>query len=329
MSRDVYELYRDKLRPKLASLEHERKATLERMKQSGLLIGGSAGVIALGIAFLGRSAFALVFAGAIIVGAIFLWQWRNKDQLQAFTLRFKQEVIAEAVALYGQNIRYDPTAGIDRYEFRESELFKGSVDRYQSEDLIHGLLGETQFRCSEVFAEEKRTRTDSKGRRETYYVTLFKGVYFHADFNKNFHGSTFVLPDNMGAKPGGIGQQIQRLGSAFNRRGELVKLEDPEFERLFVVYSDDQTTARYILSTSLMARLVDFQKKHNERLHVAFNSGKIYVAISSTKNLLEPPIRQSLLSVNLLKDYLEDLDVMVGVVEDLNLNQRIWTSEAV
>ena len=41
--------------------------------------------------------------------------------------------------------------------------------------------------------------------------------------------------------------------------GELVKLEDPEFEKSFVVYSGNQTEARYILSTSLMRRILDYK----------------------------------------------------------------------
>ena len=44
-------------------------------------------------------------------------------------------------------------------------------------------------------------------------------------------------------------------------RPPLVKLEDPEFEKHFVVSGEDQVEARYILSTCLMQRLTDFRNK--------------------------------------------------------------------
>lgn len=43
-------------------------------------------------------------------------------------------------------------------------------------------------------------------------------------------------------------------------RPDVVRLEDPEFEKIFVVYSSDEVEARYILSTSFMERLVEFRK---------------------------------------------------------------------
>ena len=44
-------------------------------------------------------------------------------------------------------------------------------------------------------------------------------------------------------------------------RGELIKMEDVAFERGVVVYGDDQIEARYILSTSLMERILAYKKK--------------------------------------------------------------------
>lgn len=48
------------------------------------------------------------------------------------------------------------------------------------------------------------------------------------------------------------------------------KLEDPEFEKHFAVYSSDQVQAGYILSTSLMSRIVDFKEKSSRRIHLSF-----------------------------------------------------------
>jgi hypothetical protein len=44
-------------------------------------------------------------------------------------------------------------------------------------------------------------------------------------------------------------------------RDELVKMDDNNFEKEFVVYSSDQIEARYILSHLLMKKLLIFKDK--------------------------------------------------------------------
>ena len=107
-------------------------------------------------------------------------------------------------------------------------------------------------------------------------------------------------------------------------RGELVKMDDPEFEKLFVVYSKDQIEARYILSTSLMKRIIDFKKKTKKDIYLSFINNKIFVAISYYKNLFEPRIFSTLINFDLIKEYYEDMVIAIGIVEELNLNTRIW-----
>jgi hypothetical protein len=106
-----------------------------------------------------------------------------------------------------------------------------------------------------------------------------------------------------------------------------VKLEDPEFEREFVVYSSDQVEARYILSTSLMKRIVDFRRSCDKKLHLSFINSQVNVAISFKRNLFEPKLFSTLLDFGPIQEYFEDLCLAVGIVEDLNLNMRIWTKE--
>lgn len=108
-------------------------------------------------------------------------------------------------------------------------------------------------------------------------------------------------------------------------RGQLIQLEDPEFNQLFVVYGHDQVEARYILSTSLMARLVDFRKKASREVYVSFIDDLIYVAIQYEEDLFEPRLFKSMLNFGPIQKYFENLQLMIGIVEDLKLNRRIWS----
>ncbi|MBM4152734.1 MAG: DUF3137 domain-containing protein, partial [Kiritimatiellaceae bacterium] len=106
-----------------------------------------------------------------------------------------------------------------------------------------------------------------------------------------------------------------------------VKLEDPEFEQEFVVYSTDQVEARYILSLAFMRRLLEFKQKTGAAVYFSFIGGEMNVGMSSTKDRFEPRIFQSLLDAAFIRELIHDLQLARGIVEDLNLNTRIWTKE--
>ena len=177
--------------------------------------------------------------------------------------------------------------------------------------------GATRIKFSEVHAEHE----SGSGKNRRRY-TIFKGLFFIGDFNKDFAGQTVVLPDTAEKLFGRIGQKLQSLNIF---RGKLIKLEDPEFERAFAVYGDDQIEARYILSTSLMKRIVDFKKKTNRKIFLSFIGSMVFVAVSYTKNLFEPRIFRTLLDFEPIREYFEDLQLALGIVDDLNLNTRIWS----
>jgi hypothetical protein len=250
----------------------------------------------------------------------------------AYRARFKEQVVRSIINGAYPGLHYDARGAISRSEFDASGLFLQDIDDFDGEDLIEGQIGATRIRFSEVRARDRRTRTDSKGHTHTEWVTVFRGTFLVADFNKHFAGATFVLPDTAQRFLGGIGQSLQSLD---RRRGELVKLEDPEFERRFVVYSTDQVEARYILSTSLMQRILDFQNRAGQPLHIAFIHSRLFLAIPSTRDALEPPslllianmhsnpsIRSRILAH--LRSYTTYLDMTTGVIHELDLNERIW-----
>jgi hypothetical protein len=151
---------------------------------------------------------------------------------------------------------------------------------------------------------------------------IFKGLFFVGDFNKNFQGHTIVVPDYAERYLGSLAQDLQALNQ---QRGQLVRLEDPEFEKLFAVYSTDQIEARYLLSPSLMQRLVDFTKKARRETFISLINDKIYIAIKYDEDLFEPKLFKTMVDFAPVREYFETLQLMMGIVEELNLNRRIWT----
>jgi Protein of unknown function (DUF3137) len=51
------------------------------------------------------------------------------------------------------------------------------------------------------------------------------------------------------------------------------------------------------------------------------------VAIAYEEDLFEPKLFKSMLDLRPMQEYFEILQLMLGIVDDLNLNQRIWTKQ--
>lgn len=325
---DFQKFYSETLFPLLKELEEFRTNTVRTFQKYLTLGVGSMLVFLLTmyLAFGIINFFTLIPLGIAIIATISYYTDRKKE----WTSLFKWRVTPELVKFVNPDFIYKPENGIQQEEFYMSGLFKQNIDKYNSEDLIYGKIGETDIRCSEVHAIEVRESTDSKGNRTRTEHLIFRGVFVIADFHKEFHGQTVVLPDLEQAFLGRFGQFFQGLASKLGlTQGQLVKLEDPEFERLFKVYSSDQIEARYILSPSMMQRIVEFRKKQANHVFISFFNSDMYIAVWCNRNRFEPPSLfgqpNKMLDPETLREYLEDIQFIADIVEQMNLNTRIWS----
>ena len=94
-----------------------------------------------------------------------------------------------------------------------------------------------------------------------------------------------------------------------------------------MVYGQDQVEARYILSTSLMERITAFQKNARKEIRLSFSGSKLYVAIAFDHELFEPALMDSLLDFSGIKEYYDDMKLMTDIVQELDLNTRIWSKQ--
>ncbi len=297
----------------LADLDVQRKKIITNV----LVWAIGAGALALALALVSSNPGAVIYApfAFFIVYSIVLHITSRE-----FTQEFKSKIIREIVRFIDPNLAYEPTQYIPEGIYKASDIFKTTPDRYRGDDYIAGKIGSTQIEFSELHTEYKTQ--DSKGR--THWHTIFKGIFFIGDLNKEYHGRTVVLPDVAEKIFGFLGASLQSMNVT---RGQLIKLEDPEFEKEFVVYGDDQIQSRYVLSTSLMKRILDFKKKSRRNIHLAFINGKIFVAISQPKNLFEPNFLKTMVDFAPIQEYFENFSLILGIVDDLNLNTRIWGKE--
>ncbi|MHC1738328.1 MAG: DUF3137 domain-containing protein [Ignavibacteriaceae bacterium] len=258
----------------------------------------------------------------IIIGSVFLMVplmlFINSKE-NKFVLKFKETVVKKIVAFIDDSLSYLPDRSIPQADFVESKIFFGTPDsHYSGSDFVSGERGDVKFRFSQVSAKEK-----SKSTKSNDDITLFRGILFITKFNKKFTKEHFVLPDIAEKAFGIAGESLQKL----NRfRPPLVKLENIEFEEHFAVYSGDETECRYILSLSLMERIVDLRKKFKKSFSLSFVNSNLYLAVSYDADLYRPPLFFSQIDYDGIKEMYDSLSLFTDIVDELNLNLKIWGS---
>lgn len=304
----------------IQELEADRKVIVAARWKSFYIMGGGAAIILAGIAFAPVIYVFIAGAVAIILGIV---QYsKTINGFQRYKSAFKHKVIGTALRNLDESLVIDPLAGMRQGEFEHTQLFDTRVDRYSSEDQVSGTAGKTNFYFSEVHAEYKTETRDSKGRKQTTWHEIFKGIIFAADFNKNFRGVTIVRPKDIGSA---IGSWIAKaVPILFSGKSQQVELENIEFSKTFITVSTDQIEARYILTPALMDKIHELNSRCNYTISLSFIDSHLYIAFPLNENYFEPPVYKSLLDPSCLERDISLIQFMYGIVKELDLNTRIW-----
>ena len=224
-----------------------------------------------------------------------------------FTTDFKDKVIRNIISFCDPSFRYEMNNHVRLGAILASGMFRDRDYDIEDSDLVRGIYNGVSFQFSDVKLERTRLLTQKKEGEDT----VFHGSMFVAEFNKKFKSPVFVYPRKSEA-------------DYLQYEGEEVRLESPEFARLFRVYSPDQIEARYILSTSLMARIEKLTEIHGKQLHFVFAHNNIYIANNNFADRFEASWFQSVNKKEKLISYYNELLEQLSIIDDLKLNQKIW-----
>ncbi|MEW5832509.1 MAG: DUF3137 domain-containing protein [Campylobacterota bacterium] len=314
---ELTDFYYRELYPAVRELEQNRQEIVGRIKWYG---GMGIVVFFLCAAWAGKT-FGLFhpFVFVLLMGFLAVAGFAYRQISSGYAKDFKTRIITPLIHAIDPHLLYNPGFTVSQHLFERSDLFKRSIDRYSGNDYVKGSIKGVPMEFSDVHAEYQ-TR-DSKGR--TQWHTLFRGLFVVAEFNKHFHAKTVILPDHAEKIFGSlIGGWLQSKN--FAREG-LIRLDDPEFEKRFVVYGSDPIETRYILTHSMMKRILDFQIKLPHPLFVSFVHNHIHIAVATGRDLFEPALFTSLLDYKQAMEYVNTLRNTIGLVEELKLNEKLWS----
>ncbi len=219
-------------------------------------------------------------------------------QIQRFISTFKPNIVNLILEFISEgDFEYDAKGHISKKQFLSSKIFVTDAPYFKGEDFIKGKIGEINFEMSELYIREF-----SKVRSRLNYV--FRGVMLIADFHHNYNGVAYILPEE-------FQQYLSRSIKQFTLEGaEPQFLSNPDFEEVFMVYANNNSYINQLLRPDVQKMLVDYRKKSGKEIYISFLDGKMYVAATEHKDILEPYLFQSNVSYKLVKDFYYDLQIL-------------------
>ena len=235
-------------------------------------------------------------------------------RIQLFRNKFKPNIVNLLLDFiddgpnYG-TLKYDPKAFIPKEEFLASGIFATGAPEYRGEDQISGKIGELDFKLCEL-----NVREFSRVRNRLNYI--FRGVFLYATFRHKMKGEIVVLPKE-------FKQYLSRSLKAISRRGatEVDKKHlEENFEEYFMTYATKDANLSQGLNRDLQKVILDYRLRTGKKIYISFLRQKIYIAITEPKDLLEPRILRSNVSFELVQEFFEDIQTLLGIVEDFDNN---------
>lgn len=289
---------------KLLILEKERKIIEKKLKGCKLFI--------IAVSFLIFIFFLRISENNVVISFfttftfyLFLYFICYAKITKKFKKDFKNQVMPNLIKEIDENLFYKPESYITFDEFNSPKLYDYPQD-YTGNDFIYGNIDGIDIKFSDIYATRK-IENDGK----TDIETIFKGIFFLAEFNKNFTSKTYVISNLMHCCSFDIGDRAY--------------MDNAEFQKEFKTYTNDQINARYILSPNLMEKILKIKELFKVPINLCFMDNKIYIYIEFNSDQFEANPFVSLIGSNsIVEKYKKEMLNLINLVKYLNLDSKIW-----
>lgn len=356
------EFYDSKLKHKVDTLEKSRQETMELAKKQVIKFIPPI-IVAVIIFFFFSKIFVLTIPVLVFIGG-YLFK-KIKRERKKLLQEIKGEIVTDLVYFMNEKFTYKPNKYLSPTYFKNANIFKNKPNRFSGDDLITGYVGgashtpenagepRTDVSFSEIKADLVQKYRDKDGKMQEDIHTIFKGLFFKVDFNKDFDGLTIVVPKEKSSK------RFSFFKKEKENRLEEVELESLDFMDKFTVKTTDQILARYILTPGFMERLLEFSNRdskqdpedninqpksikeamqlgfsaaqnsseaYSDTPYFSFRNGTMYFMLPTEKDHFDFSLYVPL-DKRLIYSYFYDINIALELVDELNLNLRIWGKE--
>jgi hypothetical protein len=303
---DLKQFFDNDLQSDILGLEKKRKGIVLKLFVMHTVIASA--VVAFSIFIINSGLtigwiFLVAVIFAVIAGVMHYDLVNNKD----FYIQFKTKVIDRIVKYIDGSFIYLPHKYIPPALFMESHMFSHKpTKKFKGDDYVIGKLGDdAKIEFSELLAQYKPKLAEGEKatKKKLEPRNLFKGLFFVATLNKNLPCEVVILPHH-----------VDRSGNPHLK--EFV-FGSTDFRERFRVFTNNAELAEKFIAGDLENRIVEHVRKSKNELSVSFVGNRIFVAVAHQKDLFEPKIFHTLMDFDIIKEYFDDLEQALTIVEKI------------
>ena len=241
--------------------------------------------------------FFIFFSVLVIVEILFSKKVkRNEDNIQII---YKEKIVKEFLKNIDENLIYNPKSGIEERLYKLGE-FK-SYNIYRSEDSITGKLdNKYNLQMAEVYTAS----TDSDGSSYTQFHGIFGVIECCKDINTKIKIRTNAT-----------------MADKTLKKNEKIEMDSAEFEKYFDIYAENKIVAMQILTSDVMALMIDFIAHQNlpykVKYELTINRNKIYIRFH-TYGMFEPMSFNDAMNKDVLKRECDVIEFILNVSREIN-----------
>jgi len=224
---------------------------------------------------------------------------------------YKELIVKPMIKELDPSLDYKPNKGIDQIVYENSLLFP--IDKrykYISNNLTKGVINNTPIEFGNILG------TDDEDDHMIFY-----GLFIATKMSKHISGTVCIYPDFAEKHLGFLGKSIQ--SSSWNIL-KKVTLDSPKFEKEFIVYTDNAIDANYILTHSMMERILDLKKEINSEIYISFQNQNVYIVVNNFDGLFQYANidlgKKQVLTFKNIEKHIDLLYLVLNLADNLKLD---------
>lgn len=295
--------HQEKIHPLLKSLEARRRALVAQAQTRAqiaaflcLLIG-----IVLVALLVAKGLSSVLLIPLLAIGLVVHWSHGPK---RSYHDRIKSEIFPAVVSFFGESFKYLPRgANPTKLQALKSLDLLPKHDSHTLDDYVSGVYKGVSVEFTELALTIRKDKKD---------VTVFDGMVLTLGLKRTLK-SRILLRQDKGA-----------LGNFFRAAPmPRVRLEDPEFEKMFEVYGGDQIESRTVLTPRFMECLRSLAIRFGGQMECTMVGNKLIALLPTDEDYFA--VRADLQVPVVLKDEIEgirnDMELILELVDRLQLGE--------
>lgn len=307
--------------------------------------------------------FVFIVAAFLLVSVFICVFFRDKTA-KNFERRVKSDVLNKFLSFFG-DFSWSKEPQISQDEIKQSLLFpeytafknkffKFGFDfsnehtrgfKLRTDDNFYGIFKGQKIVISEIQLDKTVERkTIGKNESTIDNITVFRGALVKISLNKKFSTQTVIVNDSNIAEALPIDSKVVKsvigalcavnnLESEFHPKQfykkiglQPVELEDPEFNKMFDVYAEDQIESRYMITTAFIERFKLVLKAFNTNfVSASFIDNNLILAIPSMAldMFVLGSVKVPVDDMKQINTFFKEIISILALVDILKLDQKI------